>query len=119
MRLVRISAFLVTLFSLASLAHAATVLTTAPYYSATSVKCDITNISNKKQLVVTIEAMNNAGDVVQTFGPNPLDPLNTSETSSLAATWCRFTIANASAKGVRAAAFYDTGSGYMLSAAAF
>ncbi|HTO53837.1 MAG TPA: hypothetical protein VMR50_10655 [Myxococcota bacterium] len=95
-------------------AHAATVLMTPPYYSATGVAtCSVVNVS-KKAVTVTIEVMNYDGTALKaettSLNSGILDAITNG------GVWCRFTIANGSAKSVRAGILvYDGASGVSAS----
>jgi hypothetical protein len=112
MTFVRITSFALALLLATQSARAATVLTTGAASNATAIRCTLMNIS-KKEVAVTIEALDNGSNVVYTTEANELVKTN-AEIVVPGATWCRFTIANASAKGVRAIAFYDDGGGFKL-----
>ncbi|HTO53803.1 MAG TPA: hypothetical protein VMR50_10480 [Myxococcota bacterium] len=81
---------------------AATVLTTAPFFTGhTTAYCNVVNVS-KRPVTVVIEVMNYDGTTVTTTGPVTLDPGHLFEGVG-AGSWCRFTVNNGSAKSVRAA----------------
>jgi len=107
----------VFLLSLASVANATSVLTTAPAlytFAGDDMWCDMINVG-KKPITATFEAVGYDGVVVATRGPELIDPAHGDALQvSTGAAYCRFTVST-SVKGVRAVATYSKSGSYTMS----
>jgi len=104
---------------LASGAHAATVLATAPadasYPNTQTLYCDVVN-KGTKPVTVTIEAIEYDGTVDATLAAAVLAPATgTFLQGGGTSAWCRFTVISGSAHNLRAMGVYDNGTNYVLS----